>query len=103
MMTQKQRERAPRRDRVYSTDAERHRAYRARKKLARETAANYAAIADEVAESIRAFAALKPELYGYLDGLSVEKLLEQFNLEIRERKGPLWDSFHDSGSVGEDV
>ncbi len=103
MMTQKQRERAPRRDRVYSTDAERHRAYRARKKLAREQAAGDAAMAERVADALRALAEAKPDVYGYLAGLSVGKLLEQCTLEIREQRGPLWDSLRGAGSIREEL
>jgi hypothetical protein len=91
-MAQTQRERAPRRDKVYGTNAERHRAYRARQKAAREEMERAAWTALEIASSVRALAELKPETLGYFKELNNDEVLKRIALEFRERKGPLWDS-----------
>jgi DNA-dependent RNA polymerase auxiliary subunit epsilon len=103
MMTQKQRERAPRRDKVYSTNAERHRAHRARKKLARESFARYAALADRLVDAIQALATAQPETFSYLSELSGNEVLEQLVVELREQRGALWDLLHALPSIREEL
>jgi hypothetical protein len=103
MMTQKQPERAPRRDKVYGTNAERHRAHRARKKAAHDENARAAWTAVELASAVRALAELKPETLGYLMGLNNDEVLERLSLEIREQQGPIWDALRGAGSIREDL
>jgi hypothetical protein len=95
MTTQKQRERAPRRDKVYGTNAERHRAHRARKKAEREETMRASETALEIVSSVRVLAEFKPETFGYFKELNNDEVLKRIALEFRERKGPFWDSLQD--------
>jgi hypothetical protein len=101
-MTQTQRERAPRRDKVYSTNAERHRAHRARKKLAREVDARVAAMVVDLARVIRSLAIANPKTYGDLGKSSDVQIIEQLALEVREGKGLLWAALERVASIREE-
>jgi hypothetical protein len=98
-MTQAQRERAPRRDKVYSTNAERHKAHRARKKMAREGDARAVEVAANLGRVIRSLATANPETYGCLAELSDLQILERLALELSEGRGLLWEALERAASI----
>ncbi len=87
--------RKPRNDRIYSTNAERHRAFRRRRMQELEEKGR---VMELYANSLRALCLAQLEVYSEYLSLDEFELVDRQLEEIREQKGKLWELFEESAT-----